>query len=197
MAVACFIDVETTGLDPMRDEIVEFACIQFAFDWDRQEIVRELAAYSGLRQPTRPIPKAAIRVHGITDQMVQGHSLDLSRIRSLLKPARFIVAHNATFDYRFVRSLLPEAAEKRWYCSMRHVDWRKYGFRRRGLQALIQQCGIMTGAAHRAEDDARALLRLLTTRAADGRQYFQQILQRARIGEGRGQSTFQGEGQLA
>ena len=32
MPVACFLDIETTGLSPYRDEVVELAMMLFSYD---------------------------------------------------------------------------------------------------------------------------------------------------------------------
>src|SRR5690606_30982181 len=100
--IAGFIDVETTGLDPATDEIVEFALVQFTFDRDTGTIVRTIGEYVGLRQPSKPIPKEASRIHGITDQDVKGCRLDDGRILRMLGECEFVVAHNARFDFGFV-----------------------------------------------------------------------------------------------
>ena len=68
--VAAVIDVETTGLDVTRDDVVELAIALFAYDPDTGRIVAILDAYSGLRDPGKPIPRKATAVHGICDNDV-------------------------------------------------------------------------------------------------------------------------------
>ncbi|MCG8435664.1 MAG: 3'-5' exonuclease [Gammaproteobacteria bacterium] len=59
----CF-DLETTGVDPLKDRIVQIACIK------RSPGSPEVKAES-LVNPGRPIPKEASEVHGITDATVE------------------------------------------------------------------------------------------------------------------------------
>ena len=105
--LAGFIDVETTGLSPYTDEIVEFAMVLFAFDRTESSIVGVVDEYVGLREPGRNIPPQATRVHGITDADVVGQQLDHAKIKQLIQQAEFFVAHNASFDQGFVTRLFP------------------------------------------------------------------------------------------
>ena len=53
-------DIESTGVVPQRDRIVEIAVIKLFPDGRRQETVRRL-------NPGIPIPAGATAIHGITD----------------------------------------------------------------------------------------------------------------------------------
>ncbi len=55
-----FFDIESTGIVPQRDRIVEIAVVKVFPDGTRQETVRRL-------NPQMPIPPGATAVHGITD----------------------------------------------------------------------------------------------------------------------------------
>jgi DNA polymerase-3 subunit epsilon len=59
-----FFDIETTGLDPVRDSIIEFAGVKVLPNGREQ--VLEL-----LINPGVPIPPAAIEIHGIDDERVK------------------------------------------------------------------------------------------------------------------------------
>lgn len=175
--IAAFIDVETTGLNPARHEIVELAIVLFRYERHSGRITRIMDEYAGLREPVSGrIPPGAVAVHGITMDMVRGLRLDDDRILSLIGQAQFLVAHNAWFDYGFVTRLYPTAAQKPWLCSLRQIRWDRYGFRFRGLQKLLLAHGIVTRRAHRAADDCRAALALLNRRSPRGHRYFLDLL---------------------
>jgi len=173
---AAVIDVETTGLNPAQDETVEFAIVLFSFDPFTGRVVEELEAYSGLRDPGRPIPPGATEKHGIRDEDVRGRRLDEERIRAILRRAHYLIAHNAAFDRGFVERLFPETRQMQWLCSMDGIAWRRKGFLSKGLQSLLAAHKIAPGSAHRALDDARATMRLLATEKPGGGTYLQELL---------------------
>lgn len=158
---AAFIDVETTGLDPSYDQVIEMAVVLFAFRRSTGEILGIVDTYTGLQEPTVPISPDAQRVHGISIRQVRGKRLDRQRIAAMIDRADILIAHNAAFDRRFVERLFPEAVGKPWYCSMRGIDWAGKGFPSKGLQQLLRDHHIHPGRAHRALDDAKAAVLLL------------------------------------
>ncbi len=71
-----FFDLETTGLSPVRDRIVELALIHISPNGDVMERVRRF-------NPGLPIPKEASAVHGITDADVADEAPFTHRARAL------------------------------------------------------------------------------------------------------------------
>lgn len=118
LGIACFVDVETTGLDPGHHEVLELAATLFAFRRDTGQIVGLIEEYIGLREPVGRIPSAATKIHGIKRKDVKSRRLHDARIQSILDRAEFIIAHNAAFDRAFVEPLYPVASRKCWLCSM-------------------------------------------------------------------------------
>ena len=95
-----FLDLETTGLDPVKSEIIEIAMLPFIYSLDGR-IFEVKEPFQGLRQPSTQIPPEITRLTGITDEMVAGKSIDLGEVSAFASGAAIIVAHNAGFDRRF------------------------------------------------------------------------------------------------
>lgn len=95
-----FLDVETTGLDPSRDEIIEHAMVPFTYSLDGR-IFEIHDAFQKLRDPGKSIPPEITAMTGITDEMVAGQSIDPAEVLAFASGAALVVAHNAAFDRRF------------------------------------------------------------------------------------------------
>ena len=55
----------------------------------------------------------------------------------------------------------PTTIENDWYCSVRQIKWKSYGFENGKLQQLLHAHHILVDKAHRALDDAKNLATLL------------------------------------
>jgi DNA polymerase-3 subunit epsilon len=173
---AAVLDVETTGFCPCREEILELAITLFRYDRVRGRVLRVIAEYSGLREPSCRIARVASDVHGITRRMVRGLDLDYHRIREMLRKAEFVIAHYARFDQGFVGRLIPSSRKKIWLCSRNGIDWRAKGLRDRSLDALAPAHEIENPNPHRAAGDVATLLALLSFQARNRKSYLYELL---------------------
>ncbi len=144
------VDLETTGLDPERDAIIEIGAVKFRGD-------EVLGTWSNLVNPGRPIPYQIEQLTGIT-------SLEASKappLSALALPfSRFVshypvVAHNVKFDMSFLRRQgllrqnLPIDTFELASILMPHAA-------RYSLGRLADALGIQFTTRHRALDDAKA-----------------------------------------
>ncbi len=160
------LDTETTGTDPLLDEIIDIAVVTLEVD-AAGEIVGILSSGQALRDPGVAIPPNISKLTGITDADVRGKTIDLDRLERRLAGADVLVAHNCAFDAAFVENLLPGLAGAAWACSANDFDWLDAGFDGRKLGHLLMQLGRFNGA-HRAMADVISLIHLLVHRLPGG-----------------------------
>jgi DNA polymerase-3 subunit epsilon len=153
------LDFETTGLDYKKDEIIEIGMVKFRYS-AADEITGVSAVFSAFNQPAIPIPSEITELTGITDQMVQGQSIDAASLESFIADASIVIAHNAKFDRPFAEKSWRAFERKPWACTATQVDWRKHGFAGSRLAYLLAGIGYFH-EAHRAIDDCHALLEVL------------------------------------
>jgi DNA polymerase-3 subunit epsilon len=159
------LDVETTGLDQVRDEVIELAMIKFDYLPDGS-ITRVADVFTAFNEPSRPIPPEITELTGITDEIVAGHRIDPDAVAAFADDAVIVIAHNAGFDRKFSERYWPVFQHKAWGCSATEVDWRKHGFDGSRLGYLLAGAGFFH-QAHRAIDDCHALLEILAFELPD------------------------------
>lgn len=174
-----FVDVETTGLDPAVDAIIQLAIVPFVFTIEGQICTVE-DGYEALDDPGRAIPELVTRLTGIRDEDVAGQSIEWQHVATLVEPADLVVAHNAGFDRRFVENRCDLFEKKAWACSMREVPWTDEGLESSKQEYLAYRYGFFYDG-HRAGADCLAGIHLLAQELPEsGRPALAALLESAR-----------------
>lgn len=160
------LDTETTGLSHASDKIIELAMLLVQVDLATGLPCGSAEVFEGFEDPGMPIPEVARQVTGITDEMVQGKSLDDAAVNRMLSKADVVIAHNAGFDRPFMEARFPAFASKPWACSFKDIDWKAEGADSAKLTALAADAGWFYDA-HRALMDCHALLAVVSRPAVD------------------------------
>lgn len=151
------IDLETTGLDPKRDKIIEIGAVRV----EKGQIVK---TWETLVNPGRKLEERIIELTGIRDEQLIGEK----EIREIL-PDLFaflgeepLLGHRILFDFSFLKKA---AVNERMVFERQGIDTlkiaRKYlkDLESRSLVALCRHYGIAHNA-HRALGDALATVAL-------------------------------------
>jgi len=176
---AVFLDVETTGRDARLHEIIELAIVPFTYAQDGRIFAVE-EPFQALRQPSHPIPPEITEITGIDDAMVAGQSINADEVVSCVEGVDLVIAHNASFDRRFMERFCPAFAHKAWACSMSQVNWQAEGFEGLKLTWLAASAGFFYDK-HRAIHDCHAGIELLARKLPrSGQPAMAQLLEHAR-----------------
>lgn len=157
--VGIYVDVETTGLNPGIDKIIELAIVAFEFLPDGR-IFRILETFDQFQDPGFSIPEGITALTGITNNMVRGKELDKDKVNKLIELASVIIAHNAAFDRNFLEGEFPLFIKKAWACSIRDIPWVEKGIEGTKLEFIAYRFGFFFDG-HRAINDCLAGVHIL------------------------------------
>jgi DNA polymerase-3 subunit epsilon len=152
-----FFDIESTGVMPQTDRIIELAAIKV--DVDGTETVK-----TWLLNPGVPIPAETTELHGITDEIVKdcpSFAESADDIFDFFNGCDLAGFNSLRFDAPILQEEFSRAGYNFNPDKCRHVDVMKiyHKMEPRDLSAAVKfYCGKTHSGAHGAEADARATL---------------------------------------
>jgi len=153
------IDIETTGTNNQTGKIIEIAIILFNGQYISDSFV-------SLINPECYIPHIITRITGITNEMVVNSPkfYEIAKNIVTLTSNKIFVAHNASFDYNFIRKEFKELGYDFFRKTMCTVELSRKlmpGHNSYSLGKLCNDLKIEINGRHRAEGDALATVELL------------------------------------
>lgn len=110
-------DLETTGLYPTSDEIVEF-CILDCYNNDIKSV------FTHLVKPTKKMSDRVIKIHNISNEMLENKEkieIYIHEIYNILKN-RIIIGHNVKFDIDFISALFQKYKFDEDHITFKYID---------------------------------------------------------------------------
>lgn len=152
-----FIDLETTGTVATQDRITEIAIIT----WDGEQST----SWSALIDPQTGIPAFVEQLTGITNDMVRGQPVfaDLAHEIAARLSGHMIVAHNARFDYGFLKNEFKRcdiSFRAPVLCTLKLSRKLFPQHFKHNLDAIIERHQLDAGDRHRAMSDTSVLFQL-------------------------------------
>jgi DNA polymerase-3 subunit epsilon len=155
-----FVDLETTGGNAAYHRITEVGIVRMQDD-------RVVEEWSSLVNPECNIPAYIAAFTGITNEMVAGAprfsdlaALVLTKLQSPTRESPIFVAHNARFDYSFLRTefrRLDVHFSAKVLCTVKLSRRLFPEYPRHSLDAVMERHRLTCAARHRALGDARVL----------------------------------------
>ncbi len=152
------VDVETTGLNPCTEHIIEIGAVRIRAGRIEEE-------FQTFVQPKRKLSSFVTELTGITDSMLDG-APDIERaLRAFLDFAgqEALLGHNVTFDYSFLKRHMADIGEKFVRNGIDTLSIARKllpDMEDRSLGALCHYYQIENARAHRAKEDAIAAFKL-------------------------------------
>ena len=146
------IDVETTGISPEKERIIEIG----AFRPETGEVFRTLIS------PGRPLPDKIIELTGITDDMLIGAPEEKEAVQALLDfldGDTILLGHNISFDHSFLVQAIRRCGFDE--PAFRGIDTLKLSrvlcpeLPNKKLETMVAHFGLTNERAHRAFEDAK------------------------------------------
>jgi len=163
------LDVETTGLDCRKDEIIEVAALRIVAEDEAYRVEYELDTLVQV-SGGRSLPSEITRLTGVTEKMLTEDGCDKASVckkmvEILDSPNTLVAAYNAQFDLCFLYYFLMQfnSAEVLKQVKMLDVmtiykDRRDYPHK---LSDAIEAYNLECQNSHRAMSDAKATLAIL------------------------------------
>lgn len=152
------LDIETTGGQYNEEGITEIAIYKF----DGHEIVDQ---FISLVNPEIPIQPFVVKLTGINNAMLQSAPKFFEVAKRIIEITEgcIIVAHNAVFDYRILRTefrRLGYTFEAQTLCTVELAKVLMPEQESHSLGKLVRSLGIPMADRHRASGDAMATVKL-------------------------------------
>ncbi len=157
--IYCSLDIETSGFDPLKNEVLEVGFVLFEFENGQVKVLEE---YGRVFKPNLPVSPNILGLTGIKqDELDQAESfLDHKELLQQKLGNAVIIGHNVNFDIKFLEVLginfsgeVVDTLDLVQFLLPTHHSY--------NLENLMHYFGVEHKNAHRALADAKASLKVL------------------------------------
>ncbi|MBL8029725.1 MAG: hypothetical protein JNN11_00565 [Candidatus Doudnabacteria bacterium] len=166
--IYCSLDIETSGFDPLKDEILEVGFVKFQISPARSghsggnSEFQILEEWTRVFKPTKPVDAKILGLTGIKQAELDA-APEFSEYKEILQSkisGTVIVGHNVVFDIKFLEEV-GIVFSGQVVDTLDLVQWILPTHHSYNLENLMHYFGIKHPDAHRALADAKACLEVL------------------------------------
>lgn len=145
-------DLETTGLEPALNEIIEIGAVKL-------KDMKIVSKFHRLVKPKKPVSQFTTNLTGITNEMLEKENpieVVLPEFLSFIEDA-ILVAHNADFDYRFLREWVAKVYNNHFeqtYIDTLALSKSLLNLKGYSLDKVVDELNLGNFEHHRAHEDA-------------------------------------------
>jgi CRISPR-associated protein Cas2 len=153
------IDIETTGLNPEKDQIIEIAAVKIEGN--------EITEFQKLVKISESVSKFVIELTGITDELLSQNGQGIKE--AMIEFAEFVadkplVGYNVDFDQKFMQKTAKkyglENFQNQFIDLLKFVKKEKMFLANYKLQTVLQAYNIFSNVTHRALEDSKLTVEL-------------------------------------
>lgn len=163
MSLVVGIDVETTGLDHKEDHIIEIGAVLWHWD-DRKPLMMFSEIIKPDKFQTKQLDPLITKITGITETMINfyGRKIEsvLPELRRLCEHGTHFMAHNAPFDFGFLREIDPIFESKSWIDTLTDIPFDEDIHKSKKLEHLGPSHGFLNPFSHRAIFDVLSMCKV-------------------------------------
>ena len=153
------IDIETTGINPSTDEIIDLGFLQF-------EDTKLVRTFSSLVRPTNQVSSFITKLTGITnDQLKKAPLWSSVEVDLMSLESHHLLAHNANFEESFLKRYFDKIQQpngrETYQDSLFYLALLFPEANALNLEFFINMLGISEKEEHRGLADSRDLLKTL------------------------------------
>ena len=145
-------DLETTGLEPALNEIIEIGAVKL-------KDMKIVSKFHRLVKPKKPVSQFTTNLTGITNEMLEKENpieVVLPEFLSFIENT-ILVAHNADFDYRFLREWVAKVYNNHFeqtYIDTLALSKSLLNLKGYSLDKVVDELNLGNFEHHRAHEDA-------------------------------------------
>jgi len=145
-------DLETTGLEPALNEIIEIGAVKL-------KDMKIVSKFHSLVKPKKPVSQFTTNLTGITNEMLEKENpieVVLPEFLSFIENT-ILVAHNAEFDYRFLREWVSKVYNEHFeqtYIDTLALSKSLLNLKGYSLDKVVDELNLGNFEHHRAHEDA-------------------------------------------